>query len=358
MMKRVGRQIAQIKNAFGLGLGIMKSKALGRRTPLMTSFHVTGRCNLRCPYCYANYDGRFENPPPDLSGEEILDAVDELHELGMRWLTVLGGEPMLRDDIGRIIRHAKAKGILVELVTNGHLVPRKLEDVIPADFVCVSIEGDRERHDRARDMAGSYDTAVRALEALRGKGPLLRIHATLLRSTLDGGMEHLARLAEKYDAQFGYSQVIVHDYNDTEEVRFEDDELRDFWKRLARFKASGAPCYNSGFVLDYISRWPVGYREIIGDERRFGKHPDFEFIPCQYGRRYCYIDSEGFMYRCIVRGIKNGPNIKEVGVKAAWEALGERPCAACSYIQHIEVNALLNMSPGSVIKGARYILRP
>jgi len=357
-MKNLRRRIERIRNASGLGLGIMKSKGLDRRMPLMVSFHVTGRCNLRCPYCYANYDDRFETPPPDFSTGEILSVIDELHGLGTRWLTVLGGEPMLRDDIGRIIRHAKGRGMLVELVTNGHLVPRKLEEVVPADFVCVSIEGDPGQHDRARGRSGSYETAVRALEALKGKGPRLRIHATLLRSTLDGGMEHLAKLARKYDAQFGYSQVIVHDYNDSREVRFSDDELRDFWKSLKRFKKNGAPCYNSDFVLDYVSRWPLGYREVIRDRREFGKHPGFEFLQCLYGRRYCYIDSEGYMYRCIVGGVKNGPNIKEVGVARAWEELGAQPCVACSYIQHIEVNAVLDMNPKSVIKGARYILKP
>jgi len=351
------RRLAQIKNAAKFATGIIKSKALGRRMPLMVSFHVTNRCNLRCPYCYSNPDNRFSKPPPDFTTEEIERAIDDLYALGMRWLTILGGEPMLRDDIGQIVHHAKRKGMLVEIVTNGFLVPDKIDEILPVDFVCLSIEGDEEQHDRARATPGSYRTVIKALEAIEGRGPRIRLHATLLRSNIDG-LDHLSELARRFGAEFGYSQVIVHDYNDTPEVQFTDDELRSFWKRLRDFKAQGRPCYNSDFVLDYISNWPVDYRRIIENTEEFGDFPDFDFLRCQYGQRYVYIDSEGYMYRCIVRGIKNGPNIKEAGVKQAWEQLADQPCVSCSYIQHIEVNSVLNLGIKSVLKGVRYILHP
>ncbi len=323
----------------------------------MVSFHVTNRCNMRCPYCYANPDNRFDNPPPDFTTEEIERAIDDLYDLGMRWLTILGGEPMLRDDIGRIIRHAKSKGMLVEIVTNGYFVPKKLDEILPVDFVCLSIEGDEEQHDRARGTPGSYRAVIRALEALEGREPKIRLHATLLHSNIDG-IERLSELAKRYGAEFGYSQVIVHEYNDTPEVRFSDNELRGFWEKLCDSKAQGHPCYNSDAVLEYISNWPTEYRRIIEKPEEFDEFPQFEFLRCQYGQRYVYIDSEGYMFRCIVRGVKNGPNIKEIGVKQAWEQLAEQPCVSCSYIQHIEVNSVLNLGLKSVLKGAKYILHP
>lgn len=349
------RKIEQFKNAAKLGAGILQSIALDKRMPLMVSFHVTNRCNLRCPYCYANFENRFDKPPEDFSTEELERYIDDLYDLGMRWLTILGGEPLLRDDIGRIISRAKSKGMLVELVTNGYFVPKKIDEILPVDFVCLSIEGSEEQHDRARDMRGSYQAIIRALEALKGRGPKIRLHATLLRTTQDG-FDHLSELAKRYDAEFGYSQVIVHDYNASSEVKFSDEELRSFWRRLRDAKASGHPCYNSEFVLDYISKWPASYRTILKDEKDFSNYPAFKFLRCQYGRRYCYIDSEGYMYPCIVRGISNGPNIRDIGVKEAWKKLGDEPCAACSYIQHIEVNSLLNLHYKSLLKGVKYIV--
>jgi len=353
----MSRKTAQFKNSAKLGAGILKSMALRKRMPLMVSFHVTNRCNMRCPYCYANYDERFENPPPDFTTEECLDIIDDFYRLGMRWLTILGGEPLLRNDIGVIVRHAKSKGVLVEIVTNGYFVKKRLDDILPVDFVCLSVEGDEEQHDRARNTPGSYRAIIDALETLKGRGPKLRLHATLLKSTI-GGFDHIAELARKYGAEFGYSQVIAHDYNRTPDIDFSDDELRDFWRKLRRSKSRGLPCYNSDFVLDYISNWPAPYRKILKTEKEFDDYPGFRFLKCMYGNRYCYLDSEGFMYPCIVRGIKNGPNIREVGVEEAWKKLADEPCASCSYIQHVEVNSLLGLNLKSVIKGAKYILLP
>jgi len=349
------KKLVQIKNSVKFATALAKSKALGKRMPIMVSLHVTNRCNLRCPHCYANYDNRFGDPPPDFTTEEIERYIDDLYRLGMRWLTLLGGEPLLRRDIGRIIRHAKRKGILVDLVTNGYLLPEKLEEILPVDFICLSIEGDEAQHDWARNTPGAYRAILRALEALKDRGPKIRLHATLLRSNIEG-IRHLSELAKRYDAEFGYSQVIVHEYNDSPEVRFSEEELRSFWRRLRENRATATSCYNSGFVLDYIADWPTEYRKLIRDSEDTKKYPGFDFLKCQYGERYCYIDSEGYMYRCIVGGVKSGPNIREVGVEVAWEQLAERSCEACSYIQHIEVNSLLNMKIKSIIKGIKYII--
>ena len=50
---------------------IIMSKILKKRIPIIVSFHITNKCNLRCRYCYANFDGRFDSKIPDFTTSEV-----------------------------------------------------------------------------------------------------------------------------------------------------------------------------------------------------------------------------------------------------------------------------------------------
>ena len=78
---------------------------------------VTGRCNLRCRYCFAN--GGTENS--DLPMEDCKRAIrDIVRQCGPVLLQLSGGEPTLRDDLPELVRFAKEAGCsYVQLNTNG-----------------------------------------------------------------------------------------------------------------------------------------------------------------------------------------------------------------------------------------------
>lgn len=79
---------------------------------------VTGRCNLRCPVCYA---GAGEHVAPDPSLERIAFQMDRLKMAsGACNVQLSGGEPTVRDDLPEIVRMAKARGFaLIQCNTNG-----------------------------------------------------------------------------------------------------------------------------------------------------------------------------------------------------------------------------------------------
>ena len=79
---------------------------------------LTGRCNLRCPVCFASAG---EQPESDLSLEEIEKQYDYLMAHGGPFnIQLSGGEPSLRDDLPEIIRMGREKGFpFFQLNTNG-----------------------------------------------------------------------------------------------------------------------------------------------------------------------------------------------------------------------------------------------
>jgi len=171
---------------------VLAARVPGRCTPLLVQFLVTLRCNLRCAYC--------ENPEPggeELSHEQVMDMLAELADAGMRKIAFGGGEPLLRKELGEWIRYAHSRRAYTNVVTNGILLPRRIDAVAEADLVVVSIDGPEEANDAVRGE-GSYRRAVDGLRACRERGIKTMISAVLSSATVDH-LEHILDLARELD---------------------------------------------------------------------------------------------------------------------------------------------------------------
>ena len=92
---------------------------------------VVDRCNLRCLYCMPE-DGEtgFQEP---LSQEQLVRVCEALIFLGIQNIKITGGEPLVRNDIGSILRKIKSlEGIKsLTITTNGLLLPELLKEISP-----------------------------------------------------------------------------------------------------------------------------------------------------------------------------------------------------------------------------------
>ncbi len=81
---------------------------------------LTYRCPLRCVYCSNPID--FANARDELSTAEWCRTITEAAQLGVVQLHLSGGEPMLRDDLLDLIRHARGCDLYTNLITGGTLL--------------------------------------------------------------------------------------------------------------------------------------------------------------------------------------------------------------------------------------------
>ena len=103
---------------------LVKAKVTGRRIPVRVCLLVTKYCNLTCFFCYAE-DILNSKAVQEYSLDNIKNIVDQLYKAECRQITIVGGEPLIRDDIGEIIDYIHNKGIFVEMTTNGYFVKKK-----------------------------------------------------------------------------------------------------------------------------------------------------------------------------------------------------------------------------------------
>lgn len=129
---------------------------------------VTARCNLSCTHCYAQ---RFRGQR-ELDSGEALALLIEAAGLGVGWLGLAGGEPLMRPDIRQIIEKSQALGMSVGIVTNGDPVTEEMARFISEHQVSISVSLDGARpetHDRRRGR-GSFERAIGAICRLREAG--------------------------------------------------------------------------------------------------------------------------------------------------------------------------------------------
>lgn len=87
--------------------------------PRFAVLEITNRCNLRCAHCASNSGVTRED---ELSFKEIEQLLFDLKALGGERVTIIGGEPLLRDDWFDICAAVQGLDMQVDLVSNGGLI--------------------------------------------------------------------------------------------------------------------------------------------------------------------------------------------------------------------------------------------
>lgn len=323
---------------------IILNKLLKKRTPIMANLFITNRCHLRCFYCYADVNNGIE----DLKKQDIFHIIDELKKLGTVMVVLLGGEPLLRKDIGKIIDYVADKKMMCEVLTSGYKIAERIADLKKLDSICISIDGDEYNHDLNRGK-GSYKTAIKALKIAISNNIQTRIHSTITRNNLSS-IDHVANLSKKYNVKLNCALASAH--TDNNALNFTNEEIRNFYVKLKKYKQEGYPISNAYSTLDYLIKWPGSFSFIA--EEADVRFQNVKLIPCKRKDFTCYIDTDGSLYPCATKWNKyHAMNIKKAGVKRSWDALVNLKCKSC--ITEVEVNMLFNANFKSLINVASYV---
>ena len=101
----------------------------GEHIPTFLIASITSRCNLHCAGCYSRCSNATVDAEPvsQLSSAEWLKIFGEAEDLGISFILLAGGEPMLRRDI--IEAAGKRPNVLFPIFTNGTYMDEKYFDL-------------------------------------------------------------------------------------------------------------------------------------------------------------------------------------------------------------------------------------
>ena len=147
----------------------MNQRAMELGVPLAIHLDVTYRCNERCVHCYLDHDDHGE-----MSTAEIEDVLDQLAEAGTFFLTLSGGEVLMRRDFFEILEYARLLRFNVRIKTNGVMIrQREAKRMVElgVENIQISIYSHRpEVHDAITKLPGSLKRSVEAIRFLKSLG--------------------------------------------------------------------------------------------------------------------------------------------------------------------------------------------
>jgi MoaA/NifB/PqqE/SkfB family radical SAM enzyme len=233
-----------------------------------------------------------------MDSDTIKRVINELKALGVFWLGLTGGEPLLKKDLAEIIESA-GEGCAVKLFTTGSTLTAKLaSDLKGAGLFSVSVSLDHWRedeHDRARGTPGAFREALRAIEIFRKcDGLHVGVSAVLSRGMIvrDEVEEFLSFLTglEVHEAWLSEAKPSVQGFWDSDLVITEAER-----RKLADLQDR----YNQG------GRMTVNYLGHFEGREHFG---------CNAGRKMVYVDSFGEVSPCVFVPMTFG-NVRELPVR-------------------------------------------
>ncbi len=305
---------------------IIQEKYKDLRIPILAGIALTHRCNQRCLYCQV-----WNSNTRELKTKQVLSIIDQLSALGTRRFCLTGGEPLLRDDIGRVINFAYRKNMFVEVSSNGSLVKEKISELANVNVLCLSMDGPEHIHDGIR-CKGSYKKVVEAADIARKKGIRVYFRSVISKKNM-GCISAIINIAKKFRMSFMFQPAtpLILGTNCVNPLAASADEYSKVFNRLMLEKKNNSDLVlNSSEGLRYFCKYLYGW-------------PKPRKIPCISGRLLFHIEPDGMLYPCIngchydIRRLK-GVNCLKAGVRKAVRNLPETACDGCWNAATFELN--------------------
>jgi radical SAM protein with 4Fe4S-binding SPASM domain len=274
----------------------MAAKALKLNIPLSVQLDLTYRCNERCIHCYLDHDDHGE-----MTTAEIKDLLDQMADAGVFFLTISGGEILMRRDFFEILEHAHARTFSIKLKTNGVLIRKKEAERIRAlgvESVQISVYSHRaEVHDAITKMPGSFRQSIEAIRRLRTLG----LHVTMA------------------------NVLMVQNAYDYPGVRALAAELG----AKCTLDPTITPMMDGDRSILELNVDKAALREVFRDSALVGNVEEFcappqgvdedalDMLPCSAGHTACYVSPYGDVYPCVQFPLPSG-NVRRTKFVDIW----------------------------------------
>jgi radical SAM protein with 4Fe4S-binding SPASM domain len=164
--------------------GLIRWRPHEEAPPSIAVWEITLRCDLGCKHC-GSRAGRARHD--ELTTAEALDLVGQLADLGIKEVTLIGGEFYLREDWDVIAGEVSRLGMLCSIVTGARQMDEgRVQRAVKAGVgkISLSIDGLEETHDAIRGSNGSWRAAVAAGRRIAAGGIDLSVNTQMNRLTM------------------------------------------------------------------------------------------------------------------------------------------------------------------------------
>ena len=276
--------------------------------PITCVWEVTMGCNMHCGHCGSSCATALEG---ELTTAEALDLCDQIAELGLKWVTLSGGEPLTRPDTAELVKRLSSQGVSVNIITNGWLLDRAMAERLKDNgiaTVAISIDGTREIHNDIR-KENAFEHAEESFRNLRELGIRTGAVTTITNRNIHilGELkEELIRMGVKtWQVQLGLPMGNLKENSDWILAPEKVQDIIDFCYETAkegRIKIYPAEIKKISYETDMVSLWDGCNAGIRG----FGILHDGRILGCTSIRDEDFIEKESVRERSLRDIWENG----------------------------------------------------
>lgn len=145
--------------------------------PVGVVIEMTYACNWRCSMCMYYHEGAVEGMQKtvkdlrkeELSTEEVKKFIDDVVSMGVRHISLHGGEPLIRRDFAEVLTYAADKGLHTSTFSNATLITEELAELFTKKLhvIGVSVHGSEAVHDAVTKTPGSWKKAMNGIRLMQ-----------------------------------------------------------------------------------------------------------------------------------------------------------------------------------------------
>jgi putative heme d1 biosynthesis radical SAM protein NirJ2 len=273
------------------------------------SWNITNKCNLSCKHCYRDAGKKSEN---ELTTEEGIALLDEIAKAGFNLMVFSGGEPLLRNDLLTLTKHAASIGLRPVYGSNGYFLNLEMaKELKAAGGAAVAISLHMIDNDKLNEFCGAsdaYEKSIQAMENCKEAGLPFQVNTTVFNSNVDE-IELICDLAKSMGAKSHHILFLVPTGRgkDIEEQSLRAEEYEKLIRKLIKKRQK----------LDFDIK-PTCAPHFIRIADQLNIPMNRYSRGCLAGLSYCSITPDGDVWPCPYLPLKLG-NIREIPFSELWE---------------------------------------
>ena len=274
--------------------------------PFKIYLDITTDCRLQCPFCLSEIK---DKTPVYLPPSTIQQIAKEIEELGIMYVKIGGGDPLLHPEFEKIVLLLRSAGCFLTMSTNAITMTPKIAKLLAEVSVrtSVSIEGMESTNDDFRGK-GHFRKALEVVKMFKSMGVETLLRVTLLRQNLSE-VPQLVELAKKIGVKIKFSYCRPAGRAIRNQTVLGPEDAREYLKVIRYF--------NHPEVLPYVlmdEGMMLHQPKEIGDRLLRGRM-------CGAANRSMHIDPYGTVSPCVFLGptFACGKIYQDGTIKEFWQ---------------------------------------
>lgn len=277
------------------------SSILKKRVPDQLSIGITSRCPNNCIHCGAA-DIVVNN---ELTVNQITSTIQQSIDLGAYYISLDGGETMMRDDVPEIVQTIDKTKAIVTCFTSGFRLSEERANALKkAGLYATHISIDspnEEEHDRVRGRKGAFEDSMQGIKNTLNADMLADMFVVVSPNNIDY-LEDFYYMAE----DLGMHELSIYEIVAVGRWLEHEDEVisKSDVKMLGKFQKDK----NKKSVGPRVTAFPY----FLGPDQ-FG---------CFAGRRWMHVTAAGDVLPCAYTPLSYG-NIVDEDLSSIWKHMGQ-----------------------------------